>query len=78
MVRCPGLAGVQLGTIAMVDLIWCLSIFVVGVGRGYYLRDRISRKRRHLESKRSRRSQRGSPTLGISINTPLAVGLFNG
>jgi hypothetical protein len=59
--------GVQLGTIAMGDLILLLSIFAVGVGCGYYGRDRISKKRRerYLESKNSRRSQRGgSPPLG--------------
>jgi hypothetical protein len=61
-----GWQGVQLGTIAMGDLILVLSIFAVGVWCGYYVRDRISKKRRELflESKRSRRSQRGSPTLG--------------
>jgi hypothetical protein len=57
---------VQLGAIAMVDPILVLSIFVVGVGCGYYLRDRISKKRRerYLVSKRSRRSQHGPPTIG--------------
>jgi hypothetical protein len=62
----PGWQEVQLGTIAMGDLILVLSIFAAGVCFGYYLRDRISRKRRelYLESKRSRRSHHGSPTMG--------------
>jgi hypothetical protein len=58
-------------------LILLLSIFAVGVGCGYYLRDRISKKRRHLESKRSRRFQRGFPYAG-AVSTLLAVGLFSG
>jgi hypothetical protein len=61
-----GWQGVQLGTIAMGGLILVLSIFIVGVGCGYYLRDRISKKRRerYLETKHSRRSQRGFAPLG--------------
>jgi hypothetical protein len=38
-----GWQAVQLGTIAMDDLILVLSIFSAGIGCGYYLRDRISR-----------------------------------
>jgi hypothetical protein len=51
--------GVLSGTIAMGDLIFVLSIFAVGVGCGYYLRDRISKKRheRYLASKKSKRSR---------------------
>jgi hypothetical protein len=61
-----GWQAVQLGTIAMGDLILVLSIFAVGAGCGYFIgyvvRDRISKKRRELyESKRSRH---GSRTLG--------------
>ena len=51
--------GVLSGTIAMGDLILVLSIFAVGAGCGYYLRDRISKKRheRYLASKKSKRSR---------------------
>jgi hypothetical protein len=51
--------GVLSGTIAMGDLIFVLSIFAVGVGCGYYLRDLISKKRheRYLASKQSKRSR---------------------
>ena len=51
--------GVLSGTIAMGDLIFVLSIFAVGAGCGYYLRDRISKKRheRYLASKKSKRSR---------------------
>jgi hypothetical protein len=61
---------VQLGTIAMGDLILVLSIFAVGAGCGYFVRDRISKKRRELYLKRhelhleSKRRRRGSPALG--------------
>ena len=50
----------------MGDLILVLSIFAVGAGCGYFVRERISKKRRELyvESKRSRRSRHGSPALG--------------
>jgi hypothetical protein len=43
----------------MGDLIFVLSIFAVGAGCGYYLRDRISKKRheRYLASKQSKRSR---------------------
>jgi hypothetical protein len=43
----------------MGDLILVLSIFAVGAGCGYYLRDRISKKRheRYLASKQSKRSR---------------------
>jgi ribosomal protein S17E len=43
----------------MGDLIFVLSIFAVGVGCGYYLRDLISKKRheRYLASKQSKRSR---------------------
>jgi hypothetical protein len=67
MLHWAGLAGgFNWGAIAMIDLILLLSIFAAGVCFGYYLRDRISRKRRelYLESKRSRRSHHGSPTMG--------------
>jgi hypothetical protein len=50
------LAAVQLGTSAMeiVNLILLSALFAAGVGCGYYMRDRISRKRRkrHLRAKR--------------------------
>jgi hypothetical protein len=51
--------GVRLGTVAMADLILVLSIFAVGAGCGYYVRDLISKKRREqylklTQSKRSR------------------------
>jgi hypothetical protein len=51
--------GVLSRTIAMGDLILVLSIFAVGAGCGYYLRDRISKKRheRYLASKKSKRSR---------------------
>src|ERR1700681_3197297 len=51
--------GVLSGTIAMGDLFFVLSIFAVGAGCGYYLRDRISKKRheRYLASKKSKRSR---------------------
>jgi hypothetical protein len=51
--------GVLSGTIAMGDLFFVLSIFAVGAGCGYYLRDRISKKRheRYLASKQSKRSR---------------------
>ena len=51
--------GVLSGTIAVGDLILVLSIFAVGAGCGYYLRDRISKKRheRYLASKKSKRSR---------------------
>jgi hypothetical protein len=51
--------GVLSGTIAMGDLIFVLSIFAVGVGCGYYLRDLISKKRheRYLALKQSKRSR---------------------
>jgi hypothetical protein len=51
----------------MGDLILVLSIFTVGVGCGYFVRDRISKKRRELYLKRhelSKRSRRGSRPLG--------------
>jgi hypothetical protein len=57
---------VQLGTIAMGDLILVLSIFTVGAWCGYFVRDRISKKRRELYLKRhelSKRSRRGSRPL---------------
>jgi hypothetical protein len=43
----------------MADLIFVLSIFAAGTGFGYYLRDRISKKRhkQHLKSKQSKRSR---------------------
>ena len=51
--------GVLSGTVAMGDLIFVLSIFAVGAGCGYYLRDRISKTRheRYLASKQSKRSR---------------------
>src|ERR1700730_10039684 len=51
--------GVLSGTIAMGDLILVLSIFAVGAGCGYYLRDLVSKKRRkrYLASKQSKRSR---------------------
>jgi hypothetical protein len=55
----------------MGDLILVLSIFAVGAGSGawcgYFVRDRISKKRRELYLKRhelSKRSGRGSRPLG--------------
>lgn len=41
----------------MADLIFVFSIFAAGTGFGYYLRDRISKKRlrQHLKSKQSKR-----------------------
>jgi hypothetical protein len=54
---------VQLGTIAMGDVILVLSIFAVGAGCGYFVRDRISKKRRELYLG-SKRSRRGSRALG--------------
>jgi hypothetical protein len=58
--------GVQLRTVAMVDLILVLSIFAAGGWCGFYLRDRISKKRRelYLASRRARRSRRDPPTIG--------------
>jgi hypothetical protein len=58
--------GVLSGTIAMGDLILVLSIFAVGAGCGYYLRDRISKKRheRYLASKQSKQSKRSRNTIG--------------
>jgi hypothetical protein len=43
----------------MADLILVLSIFAVGAGCGYYVRDLISKKRRerYLKSKQSKRSR---------------------
>jgi hypothetical protein len=43
----------------MGDLIFVLSIFAVGAGCGYYLRDRISKMRheRYLASEQSKRSR---------------------
>jgi hypothetical protein len=43
----------------MGDLILVLSIFAVGAGCGYYVRDLISKKRRerYLKSKQSKRSR---------------------
>jgi hypothetical protein len=52
----PNLAAVQLGASAMeiATLILLLAIFAAGVGCGYFVRDRISRKRRerYLRAKR--------------------------
>jgi hypothetical protein len=50
----------------MGDLILVLSIFAVGAGCGYYLRDWISKKRRerYLKLKQSKRSRN---TLGDHI-----------
>jgi hypothetical protein len=51
----------------MGDLILVLSIFTVGAWCGYFVRDRISKKRRELYLKRhqlSKRSRRGSRPLG--------------
>jgi hypothetical protein len=68
-------AAVQFGTSAMeiVHLILLSALFAAGVGCGYYLRDRISKKRRHLVSKRSRRSQRGSPGGGFYTTSHWAI-----
>jgi hypothetical protein len=43
----------------MADLILVLSIFAVGAGCGYYVRDLISKRRRerYLKSKQSKRSR---------------------
>ena len=43
----------------MADLILVLAIFAAGTGFGYYLRDRISKKRleQYLKSKQSKRSR---------------------
>jgi hypothetical protein len=43
-----------------------LSIFAVDAGCGYFVRERISKKRRelYLESRRARWSRHGSPALG--------------
>jgi hypothetical protein len=62
MVKCLGW-GIQLGTVAMTDLILVLSIFAVGAGCGYYLRDWISKRRRerYLKLKQAKRSRK---TLG--------------
>jgi hypothetical protein len=58
-----GWQAVQLGTIAMGDLILVLSIFAVGAAFGYFVREWISKKRRQLyiESRRARRSRHGFP-----------------
>jgi hypothetical protein len=50
----------------MGDLILVLSIFAVGAACGYFVRERISKKRRELyiESRRARRSRHGYPPLG--------------
>ena len=61
--------GVRLGTLAMEDLILVLSIFAVGVGCGYYVRDVISKRRRKrvLKAKQARRSRKYSPlTSGVA------------
>jgi hypothetical protein len=65
VVQCPW-QGVLSGTIAMGDLIFVLSIFAVGAGCGYYLRDWISKKRheRYLASKQSKQSKRSRNTIG--------------
>ena len=51
--------GVQLGTFAMADLILVFSIFVLGAGCGYYVRDRFSKQRReqYLRLKHAKRSR---------------------
>jgi hypothetical protein len=43
----------------MADLILVLSIFAVGAGCGYYVRDLISKRRRerYIRSKQSKRSR---------------------
>ena len=50
----------------MADLILVLSIFAVGAGCGYYLRDRISKKRREQYLK-LRQSKRSRNTLGAHL-----------
>jgi hypothetical protein len=59
MVQCAGLAGGSIGDLAMGDLILVVSIFAIGTGFGYYLRDWISKKRRerYLKLKQSKRSR---------------------
>jgi hypothetical protein len=55
--------GFVTGTIAMGDLIFVLSIFAVGAGCGYYLRDRVSEKRRERYQK-SKQSKRARNSIG--------------
>ena len=57
------LAGGPIRTIAMGDLIFVLSIFAVGAGCGYYLRDLVSKKRRERYQK-SKQSKRARNSIG--------------
>jgi hypothetical protein len=54
--------GVLSGTIPTGDLFFVLSIFAVGAGGGYHLRDRISKKRheRYLVVREERGFQAGT------------------
>jgi hypothetical protein len=58
--------GDRLGTSAMADLILVLSIFAVGAGCGYYVRDMISKKRRE-RYKKSKQSKRSRNTIGSYV-----------
>jgi hypothetical protein len=65
MVKCLGWGSIRDGC-AMTDLILVLSIFAVGAGCGYYLRDWISKRRRkrYLKLKQAKRSRN---TLGAHL-----------
>ena len=62
MVQSAG-RGFVTGTIAMGDLIFVLSIFAVGAGCGYYLRDLVSKERRERYQK-SKQSKRARNSIG--------------